>query len=100
MKDQVNWLKRYDFASKCEGWALFDADGVTKIWALDDIHIFEDQGIVIPRLESDEAAIEWCVHKALTGSKMHLLALYLNNRSCYSRKSGVPVYPWIPKSLR
>jgi len=69
------WNRVCDAQSKKEGWALFDADGVLHIQALDDPE--PGQGWLEGR---DNAAYSLCFKKALGGSKLHALALFLDGR--------------------
>ena len=70
------WLKKYDDLSKSEGWALFDHDGIIQIQVLDELE--EGQAFIEDR---DGGAYEFVSEKSLSGSKMHILALYLDGRN-------------------
>src|SRR3954471_4735819 len=78
-----HWMKRYDDASKDEGWALFDHDGTLQIQKVDDPE--PGQGTL---LGDDSEAYRLVCEKALQGSVMHVLALYLDGRS--AEKVEVP----------
>lgn len=57
-----------------EGWDIFDTDGVLQIQRIDDP---EDDCV---QLDGDVAAYRHCVEQAMRGSKLHILALYLDGR--------------------
>lgn len=69
------WMKHCDAQSKKEGWALFNADGILQIQAIDDPE--EGETILAGR---DAEAYELCSTRALAGSQLHALALYLDGK--------------------
>lgn len=80
-----HWIKNCDNISKKEGWALFDADGVFQIQAIDEPEPGEG------KLDSDGSAYSLCVKKAFEGSKVHLLALFLDGKLT-DEETFVPKY--------
>lgn len=58
-----------------EGWELFDCDGVLQIQGI-DCPDDGDAGLA----GGDAEAYQLCVTRALAGSKLHLLALFLDGR--------------------
>lgn len=68
------WTKQHDKRAKSEGWTIFDADGTLQIQRIDEPED-GDATLVI-----DAQAYQLCTKMALQGSKMHLLALYLDGR--------------------
>jgi len=81
-----SWNEKFDHASKKEGWALFNHDGILQIQAIDNPE--DDEGSLD---HGDGEAYNLCVEKALAGSKMHALALLLDGRDAFC------VY--VPKAL-
>ena len=65
------WKPEYDSRAAGEGWGMFDcSDGFFQLQA-DDNHT---------TFHGDAEAVAFVVRKALAGSKLHLLALYLDGR--------------------
>lgn len=54
-----------------QGWDIFDTDGVFLIQRDDELGSFKD----------DEEAMNFVITKASTGSRLHLLALWLDGRA-------------------
>ena len=69
-----------------EGWGVFDSDGVLEIQADGEA----------ARFASDEEAIAYVLRMASTGSRSHLLALWLDGRPAYSPTSTPG---WLPAEL-
>lgn len=59
-----------------EGWDVFDTDGTLQIQKVDDA---EDGHV---QLTDDGQAYQHCLLQALQGSRLHILALYLDGRLC------------------
>lgn len=81
-KIRVNaWTKAHDRAASVEGWSVFSviggsADGEYQIQAFDE----PSEDGTPPLLADDGEAYTLCCEKALEGSKLHALALYLDGR--------------------
>lgn len=89
-----HWMKKFDAQSKKEGWAIFEAGGRLALWALDDPD--EEEGW--PELPGGDAeALDLVSKKAAEGSKMHILALFLDGQSVY--EDGEEVEVFVPKFL-
>lgn len=74
------WTRKFDQLAKKEGWAIFScnggsADGKMQIQSIDD----PEEGDAELKERDGEAYTLVC-QKALAGSKMHLLALFLDGR--------------------
>lgn len=82
-----SWGNDFDRLSKAEGWALFDTGTHFQIQAIDDP---EEGDASLPGQDGEAYSV--CVKKALAGSRMHLLALFLDGRS---NKGDV----WVPGEL-
>ena len=70
------WDVKRDTASSAEGWSIFNADGLLQIQRIDDPEDGSE-----PVFAHDGEAYKFVTEKALKGSKLHLLALYLDGRS-------------------
>jgi len=81
----THWMEHYDEDSKREGWALFNHDGTLQIQALDD----PEEGQATLK-GGDGEAYTLCCNKALNGSKLHLLALFLDGRPVNEDGVDVP----------
>jgi hypothetical protein len=84
------WVENYDSMSKKEGWALFNTGTELQIQAIDE----PEEGDAELKGRDGEA-YQLITERALQGSKMHLLALYLDGREV---KKDQEV--WIPKNLQ
>ncbi len=77
------WTLQMDRDAKLEGWALFNADGVIQIQAIDDPGLVAEE-LGVKKLKykfvSDAEAYEFVISRASWGSKSHALALYLDGR--------------------
>jgi hypothetical protein len=80
------WSRKFDRIAKSEGWAMFDADGLWQIQAID-----EPEGDNPLLSGGDAEAYDLVARKAAAGSRMHILALFLEGR----RESEI----WVPKFL-
>lgn len=78
------WNQHCDEKSKAEGWALFNTGDELLIQKIDEPEEGE------PELKNDAEAYELCCQKALTGSKLHLLALFLDGRPDNNKGTDVP----------
>jgi hypothetical protein len=74
-------------AADMEGWNLWDCDGQVEICINDEqgSHLSTDAEVTEYlkthiQLDNDQQALNLIVEKAAAGSKMHLLALYLDGR--------------------
>ena len=82
-----HWTRNCDAQSKEEGWTLFNANGVLQIESLDDPA--KGEGRLKGR---DGEAYALVCQKAMTGSKLHALALFLDGKN-----ADKPTY--VPKIL-
>jgi hypothetical protein len=92
----ADFMPEFDIDCKLEGWAIFNADGRLRIQALDDPKMVEydmkQAGIFPPGhkikhwkgIHPDVDVIKYCTIKALSGSKLHLLALFLDGQDAES----------------
>ena len=69
------WIRRFAAQANREGWDLFDADGMMQIQSLD----CPEKGQAHLK-GGDGQAYELVAKKALKGSQMHILALYIDGR--------------------
>lgn len=87
------WSDDFELQAKCEGWMLFwhTGDDVFEVEAITDDEVVEESRVewqeelgvpefAWPRVTSDDEAKAHLISQSLGGSRMHLLATYLDRR--------------------